>query len=473
MGHNTDTNARSETMDTENNSPELPAEAKWHLEQAYTAEERHELETALRECELALQFAPDCAEAHNLRGLILEGLSRKEESLAAYREAVRLDPAFQEAQENLHEAEAELEAGPRETKTELSPMAIRPAAEGKKFAIRAGAYMLDYAIMYVCILAAGFTGGILLRIGLPIFGRQLLSSGQIPSVWQWILGMIVITIYFALFEWRFGASPGKLILRMRVVQEDGHPCTLWAAFVRGLLRFIDGLVFAMPAYSSMKKTPLRQRLGDRAAKTIVVDSRAAIIQQRRSWWGFWLAGGAFFILALLVLDAQALMFGQIVPTKSLALIHKAAADINLQLNDLDISFTQSGEDAENLFPNNKNVTDTNQRLFASRGLAIQSRVVMFRAYLTDKTSDVTTAVEKGVRQEFEGQTLVFKPATNVTVSERGSIQKFSDDTTGNEGYAMFFIKQNVLARLIVYGQPEKVNADNVQALAHIIDERIR
>jgi tetratricopeptide (TPR) repeat protein len=84
------------------------AEARQHLEQAYAYEERDEFENALRECELAIQLAPGLAELHNLRGIVLEELGRKREAIAAYREAVRLDPAFREAQENLSEAEAEL-----------------------------------------------------------------------------------------------------------------------------------------------------------------------------------------------------------------------------------------------------------------------------------------------------------------------------------------------------------------------------
>jgi tetratricopeptide (TPR) repeat protein len=63
---------------------------------------------ALHTCETALVLDPDLAEAHNLRGILLEELGRGREALAAYREAVRLDPDLVEAQENLSEAEAEL-----------------------------------------------------------------------------------------------------------------------------------------------------------------------------------------------------------------------------------------------------------------------------------------------------------------------------------------------------------------------------
>ena len=78
------------------------------LEEAYAAEARDEFETALAKCDLAIQLDPGLAEAHNLRGIVLEELRRKLEAVAAYREAARLDPGSAEARGNLQELEAEL-----------------------------------------------------------------------------------------------------------------------------------------------------------------------------------------------------------------------------------------------------------------------------------------------------------------------------------------------------------------------------
>ncbi len=78
-----------------------------HLELAWGYEVLDAFESALRECELAIELAPDCAEAHNLRGIILESLGRGQEAIEAYRKAARLDPMFSEARENLDDAEAE------------------------------------------------------------------------------------------------------------------------------------------------------------------------------------------------------------------------------------------------------------------------------------------------------------------------------------------------------------------------------
>lgn len=101
--------------------PQLSVEAQGRLERAYDYEEQGEVENAVRECKAALALAPDWAEAHNLRGILLEELGRMSEAVAAYREAVCLDPDFVEARGNLFEAEAELqEAGAKDTGSEMN-----------------------------------------------------------------------------------------------------------------------------------------------------------------------------------------------------------------------------------------------------------------------------------------------------------------------------------------------------------------
>jgi tetratricopeptide (TPR) repeat protein len=95
-------------MIAQDGSYEPPVEARQHFEQADALEEENEFAQALHECELAIQLAPDWPEAHNLRGILLEELGQTEEALAAYGEAIRLDPTCQAAQENLLEAEKEL-----------------------------------------------------------------------------------------------------------------------------------------------------------------------------------------------------------------------------------------------------------------------------------------------------------------------------------------------------------------------------
>jgi tetratricopeptide (TPR) repeat protein len=125
-------------MDATTNRSDLSTEAQQHFEQAYAYEEQEDFENALRECELAIQLAPGWAEPHNLRGIVLDGLGRTEEAIVAYREAIRLDPAFREAQDNLSEAEAEL----RREKSQIKPIARRNGGQRPKWVVAAAIWLV-------------------------------------------------------------------------------------------------------------------------------------------------------------------------------------------------------------------------------------------------------------------------------------------------------------------------------------------
>jgi len=98
------------------------AQARHHLERAYAHLDAGEPEDALRECDRAIAMAPAWAEAHNLRGVVLDEIGRLEQAIAAYAEAVRLDAGFEDAAENLAEARKEM-CGP-------GPTWMRPLAFG-------------------------------------------------------------------------------------------------------------------------------------------------------------------------------------------------------------------------------------------------------------------------------------------------------------------------------------------------------
>jgi tetratricopeptide (TPR) repeat protein len=66
------------------------------------------LEEALLDCELALVKCPELADAHNLRGLILDDMGRTDEAIKAYRKALEINPGHVDARANLTDAEKEI-----------------------------------------------------------------------------------------------------------------------------------------------------------------------------------------------------------------------------------------------------------------------------------------------------------------------------------------------------------------------------
>lgn len=278
----------------QNDSVSSPrSEAMQYLEQAYASQEQSESEKALEECDTAIRIDPSLADAHNLRGVILEELGRRDEAVLAYHEAVRLDPSFQEAKENLQDIEAEL----REDRFRSLQ------TEGKGFGVRVVAYIIDSVVYIVTGFAIQFFIGIVLGIALVLSGREFYIDEQSNLCLNLIVSLVLFTLYFIIFEWLYGATLGKLLLGMRVIQEDGKACSLGSAFLRALLRYIDGFFFGLPAYHSMK-SPLYQRIGDKKAQTVVVGSKESIIQEPRAWWWFLVAAGLYLTIATVVAILQ-------------------------------------------------------------------------------------------------------------------------------------------------------------------------
>ena len=79
-----------------------------------------------------------------------------------------------------------------------------------------------------------------------------------------------IAAYWILSEWIFGATIGKLICDLRVVSVTGKRCSFGQSVKRNLLRIVDFFPFYLTGFIAAKLSPLRQRLGDQWAKTIVV-----------------------------------------------------------------------------------------------------------------------------------------------------------------------------------------------------------
>ena len=77
--------------------------------------------------------------------------------------------------------------------------------------------------------------------------------------------------YFAISEWRWGQTIGKNAMGMKVISADRGKVGFGQASVRNLLRLVD---FFLVGWVMIATTDKHQRLGDKAADTVVVRSRA-------------------------------------------------------------------------------------------------------------------------------------------------------------------------------------------------------
>lgn len=93
-----------------------------------------------------------------------------------------------------------------------------------------------------------------------------------------VLLFLVSWWYMVLFEvLNQGRSPGKQLMGLRVVHDDGTPVGWPASLIRNLLRFVDMLPFgySLGAISCLQH-PTFKRLGDIAAGTLVIYREQAV-----------------------------------------------------------------------------------------------------------------------------------------------------------------------------------------------------
>jgi len=162
---------------------------------------------------------------------------------------------------------------------ERVPLEFALASIGNRFL----AVSIDHFIQYVSIfLIAWFVLSIsgYSTSDVPDTAETLLA--EMP---KWTLAILIVVLflifagYFIVFEWLWnGQTPGKRMLKLRVIREDGRPLTLWEAIARNLLRICDAVPgFILPVYSVglivIFLSSRDQRVGDIFAGTVVVRER--------------------------------------------------------------------------------------------------------------------------------------------------------------------------------------------------------
>jgi uncharacterized RDD family membrane protein YckC len=105
------------------------------------------------------------------------------------------------------------------------------------------------------------------------------ASGDEAAVEAIVLTLFVMTVlgYSVGFEalWR-GRTPGKAVMGLRAVRDDGGPIRFRHAFVRGLVGVVvdrPGISAGLLALVPMLMTARSKRIGDLAAGTVVVQDR--------------------------------------------------------------------------------------------------------------------------------------------------------------------------------------------------------
>jgi uncharacterized RDD family membrane protein YckC len=143
---------------------------------------------------------------------------------------------------------------------------------------------------FLALLTDSFIQGFALFVMVFVFALIFSSAKKLPggtapadTAAKWFIAGIFLFYfllywgYFSLFEafWN-GQTPGKRLLKIRVIKDSGRQITLFEALARNLIRIVDAL--PMPFYLIGVITMLcnreQKRLGDLVAGTIVVHERS-------------------------------------------------------------------------------------------------------------------------------------------------------------------------------------------------------
>ena len=123
-----------------------------------------------------------------------------------------------------------------------------------------------------------------------LIGALLLSTLKFPNlstlhqlqsrfVLHLALSLTVFFFYYLLMESVFCATLGKFFTRLRVVDNNGRRPSLGAIFLRNILRVIDYFPAFLVAVITMESSAYHQRLGDRAASTLVIKKTRRFLPQ--------------------------------------------------------------------------------------------------------------------------------------------------------------------------------------------------
>ena len=140
------------------------------------------------------------------------------------------------------------------------------------------AYGIDGFILYLISLILFAIGILALALGGVAF-EDILTNGDLPQGMGLFLVVYTVTTfitamaYFTWFHGTGGQTPGKMLMRLRVIQVTGAEMTLGIAFLRWAGSLISSLVLCL-GFLWIAFDRKKQGWHDKIAATLVVHARS-------------------------------------------------------------------------------------------------------------------------------------------------------------------------------------------------------
>jgi len=149
------------------------------------------------------------------------------------------------------------------------PDDAQPTGERGDFVTRLLALLIDYAVILVITIAFWVVQAILMGLLGRLLGSAVLALGCLFGLLQAAIG-IGLLIFWAWCWIKFGATPGKKIMKLRVVPEDDPRgrIDVSMAVLRILGHMVNSLLFGLPYLMILGEE--RKGLQDIFSKSIVI-----------------------------------------------------------------------------------------------------------------------------------------------------------------------------------------------------------
>jgi uncharacterized RDD family membrane protein YckC len=162
----------------------------------------------------------------------------------------------------------------------VGPMQVRPVspvneADTRVTGRRVVQYIIDYIITAVVasvIMWALDRGTGAANAGLLLVGAILVAAWYF---WYWVYRPYRAN----------GRSLGMQLLGIHVISKDGGRASMMQLLIRGILLIVDTFFWGLVGFVTIICSRYRQRVGDHAAKTVVVRTRVEAMPARRDYAG--------------------------------------------------------------------------------------------------------------------------------------------------------------------------------------------
>jgi tetratricopeptide (TPR) repeat protein len=208
-----------------------------------TLESGNNLKDALVNCDQAIEYVPELADAYNLRGLILGAMGKTADSILSYQQAVDLNPDFTDAKANLAEAKANDRNNQGQDTDRFTDPRKNNMTKGKAIALAAFTawpFLYIIVVMGISILVVPFSSsnnnfyGNLRPDEMSTFFRVF-----IPIHIATLLEMLAVLIYYIIHLTNTAIVPANKKVLWAVILLLGNPLFLpiyWYLYIWKPLR---------------------------------------------------------------------------------------------------------------------------------------------------------------------------------------------------------------------------------------------